>query len=100
MNETTVSNIWIDQECIRIARFCERLDHKLGQENLEVVWEFILDFLRRRMSKCRIQKIHNELDQFLQTSFELRSRADFFIWALNFEEALTTLLRTYRTGVL
>lgn len=98
MNNT---NIWIDQERVRIARFCERLEDMLARQTcLEVVWEFILDFIRHRMDKCKITRVHNELQDFLEASFSLRSRSDFYIWTLNFEEVLTKILRIYRTGVL
>jgi hypothetical protein len=93
--------MWIDRECIRITQFCERAEDRLESRMcLENVWEFILDFLRRRMDKCRIPSVHNEYHSFLEASFHVRSRADFFIWLLNFEEALTTLLRQHRTAVL
>ena len=94
-------NVWIDHECRRISRFCERLDDKLcSGVCLEDAWESILHFLQRRMEKCLIPLVHAELQRFLETSFDLRSRADFMIWRLNFEEALTNLLRFHRTAVL
>lgn len=93
-------NIWIDQECIRITHFCERLEDTLEREDLEVVWEFILDFLRRRMDKCKIPRVLHELQGFLEASFNLRSRSDFCVWRLNFEEDVTRALRIHRTAVL